>query len=262
MEESLNAVNDARGGTVDAQAPTGSLRAEGDAEGGIARAAGDTGLKTGSRAEKKGQSRKENAYFASQRRAAEAAGAQRAMEQMEKKLSSFEERIIPDAKSRQNPDRHEEEMPGLTQKREAAAEKTRETDLSSAVSRHPAIRQAVLENRGLREFVFSDIRKKDAEEINRAYPDAGLKSVDDLGDEFFALRAEGVSNLTAYLAVTGAKDARKPRKPPVIGAVNGAGQKEKEFYSPDEVDRLTTRQLDDPKIRERVMKSMTRWKRK
>ncbi len=35
----------------------------------------------------------------------------------------------------------------------------------------------------------------------------------------------------------------------------------KEYYSPEEVDRLSGRELDDPKIMERVMKSMTKWKK-
>ena len=37
-------------------------------------------------------------------------------------------------------------------------------------------------------------------------------------------------------------------------------KKEKDYYTPDEVDRLTDEEMNDPKIRAKVRKSMTKWK--
>lgn len=40
---------------------------------------------------------------------------------------------------------------------------------------------------------------------------------------------------------------------------NGNTQEEKTYYSPEDVDKLTSEELDDPKIFERVRKSMEKW---
>ena len=40
---------------------------------------------------------------------------------------------------------------------------------------------------------------------------------------------------------------------------NGNAQEEKTYYSPEDVDKLTSEELDDPKIFERVRKSMEKW---
>lgn len=46
-----------------------------------------------------------------------------------------------------------------------------------------------------------------------------------------------------------------------IGSLkNGGGPEEKTFYTPDEVDKLTDKDLENPVIRERVRKSMFDWK--
>ena len=49
--------------------------------------------------------------------------------------------------------------------------------------------------------------------------------------------------------------------PEKIGSLkNGSTQSEKEYYTPEEVDKLTDKELSDPKIFERVRKSMLKWK--
>ena len=42
-----------------------------------------------------------------------------------------------------------------------------------------------------------------------------------------------------------------------IGSMKGSGQKEKLFYTPEDVDRLTEKDLEDPKVMARVRASMT-----
>lgn len=89
--------------------------------------------------------------------------------------------------------------------------------------------------------------------------DKTVKSLDDLGPEFLSLIGSGVDAETAYYASTAKKQAHEKPKPKDMGAI-GSGNKEKDYYTPDEVDKLTDAQLDDPKIRSVIRKSMLNWK--
>lgn len=89
--------------------------------------------------------------------------------------------------------------------------------------------------------------------------DKSVKKLDDLGPEFAKLVNSGVDAETAYFAVKAKEQANTKPKPKDIGAI-GASTKEKDFYTPDEVDRLTDEEMNDPKIRAKVRKSMTKWK--
>lgn len=108
---------------------------------------------------------------------------------------------------------------------------------------------------------FDNLFKSDLAAIKKAFPDFKGKSIDDLGDQFAALRANGVDAVTAYAAMQQAKQATAKPVPPVMGAVNQTTA-EKEFYTSDELDRLTDKDLDDPGIFAKAMRSMTRLGRK
>ena len=108
---------------------------------------------------------------------------------------------------------------------------------------------------------FDNLFKSDLEAIKKAFPDFKGKTIDDLGDQFAALRANGVDAVTAYAAMQQAKQATAKPVPPVMGAVNQTPA-EKEFYTSDELDRLTDKDLDDPGIFAKAMRSMTRLGRK
>ena len=108
---------------------------------------------------------------------------------------------------------------------------------------------------------FDNLFKSDLAAIKKAFPDFKGKSIDDLGDQFAALRANGVDAVTAYAAMQQAKQATAKPVPPVMGAVNQTPA-EKEFYTSEELDRLTDKDLDDPSIFARAMRSMTRLGRK
>ncbi len=69
-----------------------------------------------------------------------------------------------------------------------------------------------------------------------------------------------MGNLAAYNAVRAAASANKTPPPPEIGSLNTQNGREKDFYSPEEVDRLSKKELGDPRIWSIVRKSMTRWK--
>jgi len=56
------------------------------------------------------------------------------------------------------------------------------------------------------------------------------------------------------------KTSVEKAKPEKLGSMkNGNSKEEKTFYSPDDVDKLTEKELDDPKIYEAVRKSMLTW---
>lgn len=113
-----------------------------------------------------------------------------------------------------------------------------------------------------------DLLQKDLAEIKAAFPNETAADCRELGEKFLQLRAAGVDNLTAYVAVKGkaafevpAPAAPAEPAPPEPGAVNGAGTQEKEYYTSAEVDKLTPSELRNPTIMDRVLQSMTRWKK-
>ena len=108
---------------------------------------------------------------------------------------------------------------------------------------------------------FNRVFKDDLAAIKKAFPDVKAKSVDDLGEKFVALRANGIDAVTAFAAMQKGVEATKKPTPPVMGAVNQTPA-EKEFYTSEEVDNIERNHpemLDDPKIFNRIMKSMTKW---
>lgn len=114
-----------------------------------------------------------------------------------------------------------------------------------------------------RQQAASAQRQQDLAELKAKYP---ADNIDEstLGEQYAKLRSAGVDNLHAYAAirdVAAAEEAGKKPTPPDTGAVGQAPDPEIEYYTPEEVDKLTTKQLDDPQIMEKVMKSMTKWKK-
>ncbi len=99
------------------------------------------------------------------------------------------------------------------------------------------------------DMIISQKMESDLREIQKL--DSGVKSLTDLGDKFSDLIALGWSARDAYKAVKSTID-----RPPEIGAVNTAQNIESEFFSSDELDRLTQQQLDDPVIFRKAMKSL------
>lgn len=82
-------------------------------------------------------------------------------------------------------------------------------------------------------------------------------NVEDLDDEF----REYESKLNPNLSMKEKYEmyqSSKPKKVNTIGSMKGISeQKVKDYYSPEEISRLTEEDLDDPKIWEAVRKSMT-----
>lgn len=189
------------------------------------------------------QSAEDNAKFADIRRkyegqtnmlinALKAYGYEGTPEEIADKLLSESEGITPDeAKARRE--------------QEEALEEERKT-AQSEIQMYKSI--------AIEKLMADDLKK-----IQDVYPE--VKNLEDLGEDFIkALNATDRDPLIAY-EVLMAKKARETKTPPAeIGAVNRSTGKEKDFYTPDEVDKLTGKDYDDPKLMERVRQSMLKWK--
>lgn len=106
------------------------------------------------------------------------------------------------------------------------------------------------------------VYEEDLGAIKALYPDLKAKTVDDLGPDFMRLRAAGVDPVVAYGAVHSKEDLERKPVPPSTGSVKTTGTAESEFYSDDELNSLTDKQLNDPKTLEKAMRSLTRPKKK
>lgn len=110
--------------------------------------------------------------------------------------------------------------------------------------------------------VVEGMMKDDLAAIKKAFPDVKAKSVAEFGNDYLKLIAVGIDAVTAYAAVQKGEEAAKKPVPPVMGAVNQTPA-EKDFYTSEEVTNIEKNHpemLKDPKIMDRIMKSMSRWK--
>lgn len=90
--------------------------------------------------------------------------------------------------------------------------------------------------------------------------DPSVKSLDELGEDYFNLIQAGVDGEVAFEAVKAKKQRETIIPPAEVGKVNSNSKAEKDYYTPEEVDRLSEKELENPKIWEVVRKSMTKWK--
>ena len=113
------------------------------------------------------------------------------------------------------------------------------------------------QNRALTMQLVKNRMAEDLAEIQRIDPK--VKSLNELGPEFGQLIRQGIPAARAYRVLAEEKKAAELTPPVKIGKVNAKTKAEKDFYTSEEVDRLTEKDLEDPKVRAKVMKSMTRW---
>ena len=85
--------------------------------------------------------------------------------------------------------------------------------------------------------------------------DPSVKSLDELGESFVNMIAAGLSDKEAYYATLAMNSKEKVFAPSPIGKVSD-NRVERDYYTSEEIDNLTDEELDDPKIWEKVMKSM------
>lgn len=123
-----------------------------------------------------------------------------------------------------------------------------------------AFRRLRLENERLRaeneEYEALAVERRMREDLEAIrLLDPAVGSLEELGEDFEKLVASGIDAPLAFLAL---RQAQRAVLPPEIGEVGDTGAG-KEYYSPEEVDALSAKQLSDPGIWQRVRKSMTKW---
>lgn len=121
---------------------------------------------------------------------------------------------------------------------------------------------ALRELDSLRRWRDEKIIEEDIAMIREAYPDFQAKSAADLPEQFLRIMATGhVDPLTAYDICTMQKNRVRKDPPPDPGAIENASAREKDYYTPEEVDRLTDRDFQsNPRLLDIVQRSMTKWR--
>ena len=148
---------------------------------------------------------------------------------------------------------------------DAILAQTKGISVEEATAQREAQEKADLEKQTLlsetefyKKIAIEKMMADDLAKIKSVYPD--VKSLEELGNEFFSLLGATKDPLLSYEAVQAKKAKTLKPTPQDIGAVNSASSKEKDFYTPSEVDKLTSKDYDNPKIMERVRASMLKWK--
>ena len=93
--------------------------------------------------------------------------------------------------------------------------------------------------------------------------DPTVTSLNDLPKTFLALRFNQNAPMgakEAFLATRAIETQTKQPKPASVGSITSTGNVESEFYTSEELDSLTSKMLDDPKVMEKAMRSMARLK--
>ena len=140
-------------------------------------------------------------------------------------------------------------------------QETEVTARPQSMEENAHFRKMRLENERLRSenerYATATIQRQMEEDLTaiRAL-DPEVASLEELGEDFAALIAAGVAAPIAFAAI---RESKRASLPPAMGAVDGNSRGEKTFYSPEEVDALSSAQLADPGIWERVRASMTKW---
>ena len=88
--------------------------------------------------------------------------------------------------------------------------------------------------------------------------DPGVSDLESIGGDFLKLIENGVDAKVAFSAIKAANEGSLCKRPPETGAVGVTEDASGEFFSSKELDRLTKRDLDNPVIFRKAMKSLKR----
>lgn len=110
-----------------------------------------------------------------------------------------------------------------------------------------------------RNIAMQSMVEKGIEKINKAHPEANIKSITDLGQEFIDLISANVDEVMAYEVIQARKARTEIPKPQATGAVNSQTVQEKETYTADEVRQMSS--VEVSKNFEKIQKSMKTWKK-
>lgn len=80
-------------------------------------------------------------------------------------------------------------------------------------------------------------------QIKEKFPECSAKSVDEFGNDFAKLVEQGIEPAVAYAAYSSVQNAGKKPTPPEIGAVNSKQAPEKEYYTREEMAKMSKAQI-------------------
>lgn len=87
--------------------------------------------------------------------------------------------------------------------------------------------------------------------------DPEVKSIDDMGESFLNFVGAGLSTKEAYYATKTMEAKEKVTAPDPVGRVSDTVT-ERDYYTSEELDRLTSEEMDDPEVWAKVQRSMNR----
>lgn len=99
----------------------------------------------------------------------------------------------------------------------------------------------------------------DLKEIQSIEPK--ITTLDDLPPMFYTLRFNDhtpMSAKQAFIAMRAIESRTVPPKPVSTGSMNGTGKADSDYFTDSELDNLTAKDLENPKVLEKAMKSMAR----
>lgn len=137
-------------------------------------------------------------------------------------------------------------------------------DVSKIVADREAREKISSLEQQLEQYRAKDITKQMSDDLAEIKAiDPSITSLEDLPQSFIALRFNSVAPMSAkeaFIAVREIEKQTKQPKPPSMGSMTGTGSHEAEFFTNEELNKLTKAQLSDPKIMEKAKKSMARLK--
>ncbi len=102
--------------------------------------------------------------------------------------------------------------------------------------------------------LISEKMERDLELIRKE--NSEITDLSELGDDFIRLIENGVEPLTAYNAVKKATDSKAVQTPPSMGSVGYSEGMQSRFFTSKELDRLTSKDLENPLIFKKAMESL------
>lgn len=101
---------------------------------------------------------------------------------------------------------------------------------------------------------FANLKAADLKEIKSKYSDAGIKDVEELGEDFFKYRTMGIDAVAAYEAI----QMKKGQPPKPMGKAKTGAPTKSGFYTREEVQAMSPSQIS--KNFDKIRESMGKWK--
>ncbi|MBQ3084460.1 MAG: hypothetical protein IJC46_03295 [Clostridia bacterium] len=138
----------------------------------------------------------------------------------------------------------------LEQRAEALRANEREAKLRQEVLEHPLVKEAMT-------LLEKTRFQKDLDRVREAYPSLTAKSPKEVGEIYCRLMASGaVDPVVAYEAQAAADRRRNPIPENMVSAKSAGGAAQ--YYSSQELDRLTEKDLKDPNVFRKAMASLSK----